>query len=148
MTTSFLRNTALALIAVAGLSASPAFAGGFVSDEDVIYADRVEGGVREDHRPAPPREFDHDWVRYQDDFLSPRQVSRIIRGQGYGRVTQISLRGDVYRVVAVRPNGAVVKLSVDAETGDVLSARRVGWEPRHHREGSGLTIEFGWDNRR
>ncbi len=146
MTTSFLRNTALALIAVTGLSAAPAFAGGYGADEEIIYADQNFQVLREEHRrPAPPRDYE---VRYEDEILSPRQVSRILRHQGYGRVTEISLRGDTYRVIAVRPNGAVVRLKVDAENGYVLSARRVGWEPRrHHREGSGLTIEFGLGSR-
>jgi uncharacterized membrane protein YkoI len=149
MNTSFLRTTALALVAVAGLSAAPAFAGGFNGDDGVIYADQNFRIIGEEyHRPAPPRDYDD--VNYEDEFLSPRQVSRILRNQGYGRVTELSLRGDTYRAIAVRPNGAVFRLKVDAENGYVLSARRIGWEPRrpHHRDGSGLTIEFGFDSRR
>jgi hypothetical protein len=149
MTTSLLRNTALAIVAVAGLSAAPAFAGGFSGDDGVIYADQNVRVVTEEYRrAAPPRDYDD--VRYEDDFLSPRQVSRILRHQGYGRVTELYLRGDTYRAIAVRPNGAVFRLKVDAENGYVLSARRIGWEPRrpHHRDRSGLTIEFGFDSRR
>jgi uncharacterized membrane protein YkoI len=146
MTTSFLRNTALALVAVAGLSAAPAYAGGFNGDDGVIYADQNFRVVTEEHRRPAPRHYDD--VRYEDDFLSPRQVSRILRHQGYGRVTELYLRGDTYRAIAVRPNGAVFKLRVDAENGYIISARRVGWAPRpHHRQGSGVTIEFGWDGR-
>lgn len=148
MTTSFLRNTALALVAVAGLSAAPAYAGGFNGDEEVIYADQNFQVTRDEYRrPLPQRHYDD--VTYEDDFLSPRQVSRILRHQGYGRVTELYLRGDTYRAVAVRPNGAVFKLNVDAENGYILSARRVGWAPRpHHRDGSGVTIQFGFDSRR
>jgi uncharacterized membrane protein YkoI len=148
MTTSFLRNTALALVAVAGLSAAPAFAGGFNGDEEVIYADQNYRVVTEEYRHPAPRHYDD--VRYQNDFLSPRQVSRILRNQGYGRVTELYLRGDTYRAIAVRRNGAVFKLRVDAENGYVISARRIGWEPRRpqYRDGSGVTIQFGWDSRR
>jgi uncharacterized membrane protein YkoI len=148
MTTSFFRTTALALVAVAGLSAAPAVAGGFNGDEEVIYADQNFRVVTEEHRRPVPRHYDE--VTYEDEFLSPRQVSRILRNQGYGRVTELYLRGDTYRAIAVRRNGAVFKLRVDAENGYVISARRIGWEPRrpHYRDGSGVTIEFGWDNRR
>jgi uncharacterized membrane protein YkoI len=149
MTTSLFRNTALALVAVAGLSAAPAYAGGFNGDDGVIYADQTFRVIGQEYdRPAPQRDYDE--VNYEDEFLSPRQVSRILRNQGYGRVTELYLRGDTYRAIAVRQNGAVYKLRVDAENGYVVSARRIGWEPRrpHHRNGSGLTIEFGWDSRR
>ena len=76
----------------------------------------------------------------------------MLRNQGYVQVTEISLRGDQYRVIAVRRNGAIVKLRLDAYEGNILSVRRVGWAPRrdfHPRRQikPGLTIEFGFDSR-
>ena len=146
MTLSLLRKSALALVAFAGIAATPAFAGGFSVDTEVIYADQ-------DYSPVPPRPMPPQFVEPQwqsdVDFLSPRQVSRLLRHQGYGQVTDISMRGDQYRVIAIRNNGALVQLLVDAETGDVLSARRVGWAPRHERPARpGVSIEFGWDSNR
>lgn len=155
MTLSLLRKSALALVAVAGLAATPALANGWSVDSEVIYADDGFGQPQQRHlRPLPPRYVEpqpyvqQDWQQ-DDEFMSPRQISRMLRHQGYGQVAEISLRGDEYRVVALRRNGAVVKLNIDAESGEILSVRRVGWAPRHDmRQGSGLTIEFGWDSRR
>lgn len=153
MTLSLLRKSMLALVAVSGFAVTPALAGGFQDPDGVIYADQDYQPVREfpRHPPQPPVMEDH-WQQ-QDDFISPRQISRMLRQQGYVQVTEITLRGDQYRVIAVRRNGAIVKLRVDAYEGDVLSVRRVGWVQRQEFHGRrhiepGLTIEFGFDSRR
>ena len=77
-----------------------------------------------------------------------------MRRQGYGSVQEIALRGDEYRVVAVRNNGALVRLRLDAYSGEILSVRRIGWVgapvrplPRRHAE-PGFAIEFGWGSDR
>jgi Peptidase propeptide and YPEB domain len=147
------RNIALATVALSVMGgAAPSFAGGY-GDPDIIYADQFDGGPemtgeqlypsrREHPRPAP--------VIEDDDTLSARQIVRVLRRQGYGQIQEISLRGDTYRVMAIRNNGALVKLRVDAFSGEILSARRVGWinapvrpMPRRHGD-SGVTIEFGF----
>lgn len=139
-----MRKTALSLIAVASLLATPSLAGGYGTDPEVIYGDDGYGLVREmPVRPLPPRHVEPDWQQ-EGDFISPRQISRMLRRQGYAHIAEISQRGDVYRVIAVRRNGALVKLRIDAFDGNILSARRVGWAPRHpQRDRSGFTIEFG-----
>ena len=153
MTLSLIRKSMIALVAMSALAAVPAFAGGHSDDTGMIYADPDFQDVREfPRRPPPPPVVEHDWDQDQD-FISPRQISRILRNQGYVRVTEISLRGDQYRVTAVRRNGAIVRLRVDAFEGNVLSVRRVGWVQRqdfrqHRRIEPGLTIEFGFDSRR
>ena len=149
MTLSFMRNTALALAAVIGLAATPSLAGSYDAEPEVIYSDDGYGLVRDmPVRPLPPRHAEPEWQE-ENDFISPRQISNILRRQGYAQIAEISQRGDLYRVIAVRRNGALVKLKIDAFDGNILSARRVGWAPRHDmRQGSGLTIEFGWDSRR
>lgn len=152
MTLSLIRKSLIALVAVSGLAAVPAFAGGYADDTGMIYADPGYQDAREfPRRPPHPPVIEHDWDQDQD-FISPRQISRMLRHQGYVQVTEISLRGDQYRVIAVRRNGAIVKLRLDAYEGNVLSVRRVGWVQRqdfrpHRRNESGLTIEFGFDSR-
>ncbi len=145
------RKTVLAFGALATLAvASPSLAGGYV-DADVIYAEGYDNPAfhGDDHRRPiirhlPPVAED------EYDVISARQIVRQLRRQGYGNVQQIALRGDTYRVVAVRNNGALVKLRVDAYSGEILSATRVGWVsdrvrplPRRHVE-PGVSIEFGW----
>ena len=87
------------------------------------------------------------------DVIPTRKIIRQLRRQGYGQVQEIALRGDTYRILAVRNNGAMVKLRLDAFTGEILTVKRVGWVsapvrevPRRHVE-PGVTIEFGWGNR-
>jgi uncharacterized membrane protein YkoI len=153
MTLSLIRKSMIALVAVAGLAATPALAGGHADDTGMIYADPDFRDAREfPRRPPHPPVVQHDWDE-DENFISPRKISRMLRHQGYVQVTEISLRGDQYRVIAIRRNGAIVKLRVDAYDGNVLSVRRVGWAQRrdfrpHRSTESGLTIEFGFDSRR
>lgn len=141
------RKIALTTVAISALAgAAPSFAGGY-DDQDVIYADQQQGFMEYDrHRPlgrsAP--------VMEDEDVLSARFISRELRRQGYGQIQEISLRGDIYRVMAIRNNGALVKLRVDAYTGEILTAKRVGWisapvrpMPRRHAT-PGVSIEFGF----
>lgn len=144
---SFMRNSVFAIAAVAGISAAvPAASARDFGDPDVIYIDREARNFRSEMRHA-----------YRD-VLSEHQIVRVLRDHGYRDVREISLRGDRYRVIAVRRNGAVVKLRVSAFSGNILSEVRVGWvrhrpvydvEPHHPRprghDGSGFSIEFGWD---
>jgi hypothetical protein len=153
MTLSLIRKSMLALVAISGLAVSPALAGGYQDENGVIYANEDFRDVREfPRRPPHPPVVEHEWNQ-DEDFISPRQISRMLRRQGYVQVTEISLRGDQYRVTAVRRNGAIVRLRVDAYEGNVLSVRRVGWAQRQDFHGRrhiepGLTIEFGFDSRR
>ena len=153
MTISLIRKSMLALVAISGLAAAPALAGGYQDESGVIYADQDYRQVGEfPRRPPHPPVIEHEWNQDQD-FISPRQISRMLRRQGYVQVTDISLRGDQYRVTAVRHNGAIVRLRVDAYEGNVLSVRRVGWANGHgfrpHRPiEPGFSIEFGFGTSR
>ncbi len=156
MFTSALRRSAFAIFAVAAMGAAvPAFAGGN-NDPQVIFADDYgQNGVaipQRRHRPeVQPQDLREDY-----GLLSPRDIVRQLRRQGYGKVQEISLRGSEYRVVAIRNNGALVRLMVDGETGEILSERRVGWvrnsqvrEPLYPvaprpRPRSGFSIQFGF----
>ncbi len=150
LASSPLRKFALVTVALSALAgAAPAIAGGY-DDEDVIYADQQDGGVVYDrHRPlVRPHPVYED-----NDVIPARRIVRQLRRQGYGQVQEISLRGDTYRIMAVRNNGAYFKLRVDAYSGQILTAKRVGWVgspvrpyPRRHSD-SGVTIEFGWGSR-
>ncbi len=142
-----LRKLAFAAVALSALiGAAPALAGGY-DDEDVIYADQQEGFIEYDrHRPlVRPAPVIEDY-----DVIPARHIVRQLRRQGYGQVQEISLRGDTYRIMAVRNNGGYFKLRVDAYSGQILTAKRVGWVgspvrpmPRRHLD-PGVTIEFGW----
>lgn len=160
MSTSALRRSALAIFAVAAMgAATPAFAGGY-NDPQVIFADDYgQNGVaipQRHHLPEALPDFQPQEVQPDYGLLSPREIMRQLRHQGYGKVQEITQRGTEYRVVAVRYNGALVKLTVDGETGEILSERRVGWvrnsqirEPaypvRPHPR-SGFSIQFGFGN--
>ncbi len=143
-----LRKIALLTVALSALAcATPSLAGGGYGDPDVIYADQFDGRPQYDD----PRPHVRQMPVIEDyDVIPARQITRLLRRQGYGQLQEISLRGDTYRVVAIRNNGALVKLRVDAYSGEVLSAKRIGWVsapvrpmPRRHAE-PGVTIEFGW----
>ncbi len=145
MFTSLLRQSAAALVTITMFgAASPALAGGY-QDPQVIYA---ENG---DDYSAPQRYYEQDEQQDEYSLLSPREILSGLRHQGYGSVREISLRGDEYRVVAVRNNGAVVRLKIDGQSGDILSERRIGWvrntgyqnHVRPYRN-QGLTIQFGY----
>lgn len=156
MFTSLLRKSAIALIAVSVLGASaPAFAGGY-DDPQVIFAEDYGNNGRV--MPLPDYEMRNpqfaDPQRQDYGMMSPREIMRQLRHQGYGKVQEITQRGSNYRVVAVRHNGALVKLTVDGETGEILSERRVGWvrnsqirEPLYPvapRPRPGFSIQFGF----
>ncbi len=150
LASSPLRKLALVTVTLSALAgATPAVAGGY-DDEDVIFADQQEGFVEYDrHRPqVRPQHVIEDY-----DVIPARRIVRQLRRQGYGQVQEISLRGDTYRIMAVRNNGAYFKLRVDAYSGEILTAKRVGWVgspvrpyPRRNSD-SGVTIEFGWGSR-
>ena len=145
MLTSLLRQSATAIVAITMFgAASPAFAGGY-QDPQVIYA---ENG---DDYSAPQQDYQQDEQQDEYSLLSPREILSGLRHQGYGRVQEISLRGDQYRVVAIRHNGAVVRLKIDGQSGEILSECRIGWvrntgyqnHVRPYRN-QGLTIQFGY----
>lgn len=157
MFASFMRKSAIALLAVSALGASaPAFAGGY-NDPQVILAENYGDNGRVIRQPDyQRRDFQQEEELQRQDFglMSPREIMRQLRHQGYGKVREITQRGSEYRVVAVRHNGALVKLVVDGETGEILSERRVGWvrnsqirEPVYpvqpHRR-PGFSIQFGF----
>jgi hypothetical protein len=142
-----LRKLALVTVALSAMiGATPAAAGGY-DDQDVIYAEQPERFVEYDrHRPL----VNSEPVIEDYDVIPARHIVRQLRHQGYSKVQEISLRGDTYRIMAIRNNGGYFKLRVDAYSGEILTAQRVGWVgghvrpmPRRHIE-PGVTIEFGW----
>lgn len=150
-TSKSLRNAILGLGAVAVIvTASPSVAGGYSAQDEVIYADEVTSRDWRDVRPGVSKH--PRWVE-EEEYLSARQISRQLRRSGYGSVREISLRGDEYRVVAVRNNGALVRLRLDAYSGEILSVRRIGWVgstvrpvPRPREYEPGYSIQFGWSS--
>lgn len=145
-----LRNAILGLGAFAALAtATPSVAGGYLGEDEVIYAgESWRGDWREGRRHVRPAPVYEDF-----DLIPARQITRQLRRAGYGTVREIALRGDQYRVVAVRNNGALVKLRVDAYSGEILSVRRIGWVgssvrpvPHFRDREPGYSIQFGWSS--
>ncbi|WP_157944690.1 hypothetical protein [Mangrovicella endophytica] len=90
------------------------------------------------------------WRRYDDDMLSERQVVRRLMREGFVSVDDIERRRDRYIVRAVRRNGALMRLAIDAYDGNVIARERIGWRSgygrrgyddyHHHRPGFGFSI--------
>lgn len=151
MFNAIIRKSVIAFAAASTLFvAAPAVAGGWdepellISEQDV-FMDR--------------RNTRHDYYdEVEQRVLSQHQIIRSLRHQGYAEVREIDFRRDTYRVVAIRHNGAVVKLKVSARDGRVISERRIGWVrsapvrlyenrvPRRHQPQPGFSIEFGFSN--
>lgn len=132
------------------LAAAPANAGGWDEPRVIVSEEGVIIDGRDTRRPIYEEENRHE-------VLSQRQIIRSLRHQGYPEVREIGFRHNTYRVVAIRHNGAVVRLKVSALDGNILSERRIGWvrsapariyerpAPRRHIE-PGVSIEFGWSS--
>ena len=76
-TSKSLRNAILGLGAVAAVvTSSPSMAGGYIAQDEVIYAEEVTSRDWRDVRPDVSR--DPRWEDEQD-YLSARQISRQLR---------------------------------------------------------------------
>jgi hypothetical protein len=152
MFNTMFRKTAIAFAAATTLfTAAPALAGGWGEPEVIVTEEGVIVDGRNTRHPV------YEDV-YAQEILSQRQIVRALRHQGYSRVREIGLRHDIYRVIAVRHNGAVVRLKVSALDGQVLSERRIGWvrsapvriyehpAPRYRHAEPGVSIQFGWSS--
>lgn len=73
--------------------------------------------------------------RYYDDryyearpvrtYLTPRELRRILREDGYSKIRFVETEGRVWQALAVDYRGRRVLLTVSARSGEVLSWRRV-----------------------
>ena len=100
--------------------------GGFVIVQD--YDPPRHGYDRDRHERREWR--GRGGPRYHEDdrdILSERAVVRRLVRQGFVSIEDIRLRRGRYIVEAIRPNGALVRLSVDAYDGEILSRDRIGW---------------------
>lgn len=59
--------------------------------------------------------------------VNTEAIERVILGEGFVEVSQVDLRRGVYRVEAIRPNGAVFALTLDAQDGRLIGTERLGW---------------------
>ncbi|MFN4167435.1 MAG: hypothetical protein ACK4HD_03955 [Pannonibacter phragmitetus] len=66
-----------------------------------------------------------DWGR-RDARLSPRDIHRGLRRQGYENIDVRDARGPVYVVFATGRRGMPVKLTVNAFNGSVIDQQRLG----------------------
>lgn len=97
--------------------------------------------VREDYAHDGRRDYrgGRRAYRYEDVIPERRIVRRLIR-KGFVSVEDIYLRRDRYIVEAIRPNGALVRLAIDAYSGEILVRERIGWVRDGGRRGPGR----GW----
>jgi hypothetical protein len=104
-----------------------------------------------------PRHFERS---FDDDILSKHHIARLLYQHGYTQIRDIYLRFETYDIVAIRSNGAVIKLQVSAMNGDIFSQNRIDWVrarpvTSYHRPVSfykhnekELIIEFNWSSGR
>ena len=86
-----------------------------------------------------------------DGVIPERRIVRRLMRDGFVSVEDIDLRRDRYVVRAVRPNGALIRLAIDAYDGEILSRERIGWarergyrgRPDDRRDRSGIEFDFG-----
>ena len=57
--------------------------------------------------------------------LSPREVRRILRDQGFRNIDYIDRRGSIYQVEATHRSGRRVGLVVSARSGEILNRYRL-----------------------
>ncbi|WP_188907317.1 hypothetical protein [Aureimonas endophytica] len=145
------------LAALAGLTAAlaltaPASAENGWFDAPVPYVQARDHGWggggdwrdRGDWQQRPGR-WDED-----DDALTERQIARRVMREGFVRIVDIDRRRDRYIVTAVRPNGALVRLALDAYDGEVIARERIGWaagdrgpDRFDRRPANGITFDLG-----
>lgn len=116
----FSKTIAAGLVAVSALAAVPANAASLSVNTG------VEGVQFAFHNGRPHR---GDYDRYdrhdrRDRYLSPNEVRRVLRGQGYRGINYLDRRGRIYEVRATNRRGNRVGLVVSARNGSVLNVYR------------------------
>ena len=102
-----LKNLAAAgVLALGALAAAPANAGTDVSIS-------IEFG-----RPTYASYYHHY-------TLSPQQVRRILRHEGFRQIRYVDRRGSIYRAYAENRRGRDVRVTVSARTGQILDVERL-----------------------
>jgi hypothetical protein len=132
-----------ALVFVAGFATVAAEAGQRFDDRgEIVLVQDFDGLGRYDRRDYRGEGRWHgrrDYDRREGDVISERRVAHRLMRQGFVSIEDIRLRRGRYIVEAVRPNGALVRLSVDAYDGEILSRERIGWV----RDGGGRRGSWG-----
>ena len=111
---TFKKTIAAGIVALAGLVAAvPANAGSSVSVQ-IEVGGPSHGYYYGDHRRG-------SW----DRTLSPQQVRRILRDQGFRQIQYVDRRGKIYQVRATNHRGHRVALVVSARSGAILNRHRI-----------------------
>ena len=66
------------------------------------------------------------YVSYYHHTLSPQQVRRILRDEGFRHIRYVDRRGTVYRARAENRRGRDVLVTVSARTGHIINVERLG----------------------
>ncbi|KAB0678780.1 hypothetical protein [Aureimonas leprariae] len=145
---------ALAFLAVPAFTGGPAAAFDRFGDEGPGIFSVQERGWGDDWRERRDWRggWDHrgGWGR-RGDMLSEGQVARRLMRQGFVRIDDVDLRRDRYIVTAIRPNGALIRLAVNAYDGDVVARERIGWvaggrggyDRDYRRPATGIEFDLG-----
>lgn len=89
------------------------------------HRDRDRGQHGRDWGRDHGRDWGRDWGR-RDARLSPRDIHRSLRHQGYENIDVRGGRGPVYVVFATGRRGMPVKLTVNAFNGHIVDRERLG----------------------
>lgn len=126
----FRKTIAAGLFAIGALAATaPANAAGLSVVIDSSYA--TVGIERVDHRGGYA--------------LSPREVRRILRYEGYRQIQFLDRGGRVYTARAEDYRGRDVIVRVSARSGNIISVRRLGGGGGGHGGGHGDGHGGGWE---
>lgn len=91
---------------------------------------------------------DHRGALSADGVLGKRAIERIVHRDGFVEIVDLELRRDRYLVEAIRPNGSVHRLALDARNGSVIRQERIGWargpSPDDHVRRMGMEFRFGF----
>ena len=72
-----------------------------------------------------------DWHEvHSSRWLSPRQIRRILREEGFSHIEILGRNGRVYRARAEDYRGRTVIVKVSARSGEIISVKRLG-RPHH-----------------
>lgn len=63
---------------------------------------------------------------YYGDVIPPRAIVKWLKRRDYTYITRPMLAGRFYQVKAIAPNGRKVKLYIDAYSGRIVKAKRIG----------------------
>lgn len=104
-------------LTMATFATAPAQADGFYFG---FYGNNGGFGIHRDHRTPK-----YHQKRFQHRALSRKQIRRSLRHRGFHDFRRVERRGNRYVVVAENRRGRLLRLRVNAYTGEIERRRRI-----------------------